>query len=701
MKKFFVFVGILAAFAASNCAYAIEEINLDLSDEKDTVKEKAAEQQPSILFGEVKEKEIYSYSNYAESLSSVGASVDVVSRTDIEKQGNPTLSELLSQQSGLFVQNSMGSLGSPSSVRLRGTDRVRMTIDGIRADRPSMTSPGIEPEFILADDIERIEVIKGAIGNVGGTNASGGLIAMQTRRGKGPFSMELGSEMGNLGTFKERFAVMGGDEKKDYYLSLTWFKTDGGMRTTDLGRIHNDDYNNLSLVSNTGMRVLNNKADLRNIFRFSRARKDNGIGYHNAGDYSDYQAPDNYALNYDIMDVVSFEHNPNEKYNYNAKFGVYHNESDNYILPDGINYDPLYESISKIGSTRLNFMSQHNYKIFDWNTLSAGYNLESEFIDATSHDVSTSWMGGAQILDGKYSGNTIQNDVFINDSINIKDKLFIRGGARLINNSDFGTHVTPNASAALVLPTFNLKAAKTKFRGSWGQSVNNPTLYQRFATADFGWLKTVANPDLDAEKMTGWDAGVTQSFFDEKLSFDFGYFNNRYKDYLSYQYNDDFTIGQYQNIDSARIQGYEGKITFEPTTWIKAIVSYTYTDSEDLTTHNDLPGCPRNSVKSTIYWTPCDRFNMYATVESASGRSMSSTSMDPRTGTYVDVRVGANVKLFSYKGADVYLRGSIYNLLDQDISMYKTANNVSYYAPGINFRTGIFVKYNLPEKENL
>ena len=141
MKKFFVFVGILAAFAASNCAYAIEEINLDLSDETDTVKEKAAEQQPSILFGEVKEKEIYSYSNYAESLSSVGASVDVVSRTDIEKQGNPTLSELLSQQSGLFVQNSMGSLGSPSSVRLRGTDRVRMTIDGIRADRPSMTSP--------------------------------------------------------------------------------------------------------------------------------------------------------------------------------------------------------------------------------------------------------------------------------------------------------------------------------------------------------------------------------------------------------------------------------------------------------------------------------------------------------------------------------------------------------------------------------
>ncbi len=699
MKKFFLFVGIMAALAAPDYVEAVEEIHLDLSDEKETVNNEA-EEQPVLLFGNIKEKEIYSYSNYAESLSSVGASTDIITRKDIERQGTPTLSELLSQQGSLFIQNSNGSLGSPTSVRLRGTDRVRMTVDGIRTDRPSMTFPGIEPQFILADDIERIEVIKGAIGNVGGTNASGGLIAMQTRRGRGPFSVELGSEMGNLGTFKERFAVMSGDEKKDYYLSLTWFKTDGGMRSTDLGKIRNDDYNNLSLVSNTGMRVLDNKADLRNIFRFSRARKDIGIGYNNAYPYNTYQAPNNYSTNYDIMDVVSFEHNPNERYNYNAKFGVYHNSSNNYLLPDNINGDPFYESRSEIGSTRLNLMSQHNVKLAEWNTLSAGYNLEAEFIDAKSHDVSTSWMGGVQTLNGKYSGHTLQNDVFLNDSINIKDKLFIRGGARLINNSDFGTYVTPNASAALVLPTFKLKTAKTKFRGSWGQSVNNPTLYQRYGTADYGFAKLLANPNLDAEKMTGWDAGVTQSFFDDKLSFDFGYFNNNYKDYIAYT-SDAMYNGFYTNIDSARIQGYEGKITFEPKHWLKAIVSYTYTDSEDKITHNDLPGCPRNSVKSTIYWTPCDRFNMYATVESASGRSMSSASMSPRTDTYVDVRLGANVKLFSYKGADVYLRGSVYNLLDQDISMYKTADNISYYAPGINFRMGLFIKYNLPEKKSL
>ena len=161
MKKIFILFGILAGWFISNSAYAIEEINLDLTEEKTTEQNK-----DNLLFGQVQEKEVYSYSNYAEALQSVGASVDVVSRKDIERQGTPSLSELLSQQGSLFVQNTQGSLGSPSSVRLRGTDRVRMTIDGIRADRTSMTSPGIEPQFILADDLERIEVIRELFSNM-------------------------------------------------------------------------------------------------------------------------------------------------------------------------------------------------------------------------------------------------------------------------------------------------------------------------------------------------------------------------------------------------------------------------------------------------------------------------------------------------------------------------------------------------------
>lgn len=647
----------------------------------------------AVLYGGLTEKEVYSLGNYAENIKTSGASVDVITLDEIKNQGSPVLTQLLNQAAGLTVQTE-SSPGSPSSLRMRGTDRVRLTIDGIRADRPSMTSPGMEFQYQLTDDLERVEIIRGPQGNVGGVNASGGLIALQTRRGRGPMSIEMGSEMGNYGSYKERFAIMGGDDKKDYYMGLTWFKTNGGMRATGLGTIDNNAYNNLSVVTNTGLRVLDGKAEIRDIFRFSRARKDIGINFHNDYPYTRYQAPyGNYGTNIDIMNVLSFDHTPTEWYNYNTKFGLYHNQSNNFIYPDFINTDPTMQSLSKIGSTRLNFMTQHNFNYREWNTFSVGYNLETEFIDSKSTMVN---FGMTDV--NNFTGSTIQNDVFVNDSINIKDKLFIRGGARLVNNSAYGTYVLPNASAALVLPTFKIKGAKTKFRGSWGQSVNTPTLYQRFARMRSMGYDMIPNPNLAAEKMTGWDVGIEQSFFNDKLTFDFGYFNNDYRDYINFEYG--LTSYMYTNVDSARIQGYEARMTWTPNEKFKAIMNYTYTDSENNATGTDLPACPKNRLNTTLYWTPHERFNGYVGLEAASSRAMDSSVTAVRTPGYVDVRIGANVRLFSFKGAHVYLKAMIYNLLDQKISMYRQGD-VYYYAPGIQFMAGVFVKYTLPEKENI
>lgn len=652
-----------------------------------------AEENKNVLYGELKEKEVYALRNYAEDIETAGASVEVITLDDIESQGSPVISQLLNQAASLTVQME-SSVGSPTTVRMRGTDRIRFTMDGIRMDRPSMTSPGMELQYLMSDDLERIEIIRGPQGNAGGVNASGGLIALQTRRGRGPLSIEAGSDMGSYGTFKERFAIMGGDEKKDYYMGITWLKSDGGMHTSNLGHIYNNDYNNLSVVTNTGFRVLKGKAEIRDIFRFSRARKDIGIGFHNDWPYGIYQAPEgNYGTNIDIMNVLSFDHTPNKNYNYNTKFGVYHNQSNNFIFPDFINTDPTMESLSKIGSTRLNFTTQHNFNYHEWNTVSVGYNLETEFIDSRSTTVN---FGMEEI--NNFTGNTIQNDVFINDSINIKDKLFLRGGARLVNNSAYGTYVLPNGSAALILPTFKIKGAKTKFRGSWGQSVNTPTLYQRFARMRLMGYEMIPNPNLDAETMTGWDAGIEQSFFDNKLKFDFGYFNNNYKDYINFEYG--AASYMYTNIDRARIQGYEARMTWEPNEKIKAIINYTYTDSEDKITGMDLAACPKNRLNTMLYWTPHPKVNTFIGAEAASSRAMSSSAGAARTPGYVDVKAGANVKLFSIKGVQVFLKAMVYNLLDQKISMYRSGD-YQYYAPGIQFMTGIFVKYNLPEKENL
>jgi len=694
MKKIYstALLALAATVISTQGVWAIEETYDPIYLDPDT----------NTLFSNIKKNEIYTLDNYKEDALSASANIDAITREDIKRENSPLITSLLNQLGSVTTQTSNGSDGSVTTVRVRGTDRVKMTLDGIRADRPSMTSPGIETQFLLSDDIERIEVIKGPQGNVSGTNASGGIVSMQTRRGEGPFRAEIGSDMGDYGTFKERFAVMGGNERADYYLSTTWYKTNGGLRTKEMGRIFNDSYSNFNTVSNLGYRFLDNKAELRNVFRFSNSEKGLGLGYSNLS-YQYYNDPNNYMRNIDILDSLSFKHSVNDAYNYGVRFGIYHNRNNNYTVPDS--YAPDEDSISKITSTRLNLMTQHNLKYKDWNTLSVGYNLENEYIDGTSDaHMYGSWpMFPLQHYVSDYSGSTLQNDVYVNDVINIKDKFFLRGGARLSHNNEYGTFVTPNGSAALVLPTFKLKGAKTKFRGSWGQSVNTPTLYQRYGGFRDSWMAWSGNPNLKEEKLTSFDAGIEQYFMDEKLKFEFGYFNSDYKDYIGSYYSIDpitwYTSGYYNNIDKAKIQGYEGKATFEPNDKFKFVFNYTYTDSEDKNTGFALPATPKNRFNGTVYFTPFERWNLYAGIETASSRTLSSASNDKVKG-YTDARIGTSLRLFTIKNLNFYLRGNIYNLFNQDICMYKnTLANDYYYGPKIRFNAGIFMEYNSPKKD--
>lgn len=622
------------------------------------------------LEGKIDEKQIYSLDNIVESKKSSGAKVDVITLDEMKEQNYPMLPELLNQLGGVTVQRS-GSAGDLSSFRIRGTDRVRVTIDGMRADNP--TDNKFYLQNYLSDDLERIEVIRGPQGNVSGVNASGGLVSMQTRRGYGKPSIEMESGMGSLGSYRERFAIMGGDEKKDYYLGVNWFKTDGGTRINDWNRLRNDGFNTVSLVSNVGRRLLEGKAEIRNITRFSNSKKFvgiNGYGPVISQDYNDF------SRNMDFIDTLAFNYKPKDWYDSSTKFGIFSNVSNFYQRPDG--YDSCYGN-DWFRSTRLSFITQHNFQYKNWNTFSTGYNMESNFFNSISnYSTDPFWPSY-----NRFDGSTFQNDVFVNDVINIKDRLFIRGGSRLTNHSQFGTYVSPNASVALVLPTYKMAGDYTKLRTSWGQSINTPTLYQMFARLE-GMLDP--NPNLKPEKLNGWDMGIEQTFFNEKLSADFGYFNSKYQDYIGWQTNPMTWVGTYANVSQATMNGYEASLKWQPNLKLKMLMNYTYTNSEDLSTGYQLVGVPKNRLNTSLFYSPSERFNLFTTVEAGSNRVYSGNSTVPG---YVDVAMGTSLRLFSIKNCHVYLKAQVYNLLNQKMSMYK-----NYYQPGVHYMAGIFIKFN-------
>ena len=109
--------------------------------------------------------------------------VTVIDRGQIEQSAGKTLAELLGQQAGVqFWAN--GGQGKPSSVSLRGLEarHTLLLIDGVRYSSATLGTPTWEN--IPLESIERIEIVRGPLSGLYGSDAVGGVIQIFTRKGK-------------------------------------------------------------------------------------------------------------------------------------------------------------------------------------------------------------------------------------------------------------------------------------------------------------------------------------------------------------------------------------------------------------------------------------------------------------------------------------------------------------------------------------
>ena len=116
------------------------------------------------------------------SIAELPAQVTVINRLDIIEAGAVTLIELLQRRANLDVR-ATGGPGQSSGVFIRGTNATHtlVLIDGQRV--ASSTSGAAAFEHIALDLIERIEVVRGPLSALYGSEAIGGVIQIFTRKG--------------------------------------------------------------------------------------------------------------------------------------------------------------------------------------------------------------------------------------------------------------------------------------------------------------------------------------------------------------------------------------------------------------------------------------------------------------------------------------------------------------------------------------
>lgn len=166
----------------------------------------------------------------AERIDRTLAEVTVIERAAIEAAAGRTLAELLATVPGVQVW-SHGGHGTLSSVSLRGLDtrHTLLLVDGVRHGSATLGTPSWDN--LPLDAIERIEIVRGPLSGLYGSDAVGGVVQVFTRRGTPGFVPQAQVTLGSLGYREVAAGARFDGERIDGSVRLQHREVDGFSAT--------------------------------------------------------------------------------------------------------------------------------------------------------------------------------------------------------------------------------------------------------------------------------------------------------------------------------------------------------------------------------------------------------------------------------------------------------------------------------------
>ncbi|MGH8752122.1 MAG: TonB-dependent receptor domain-containing protein [Burkholderiales bacterium] len=161
-----------------------------------------------------------------EKLQDTIQSTTVISAKDIAESQALDVPTLLRKEAGIEITQ-QGGLGKQSSTFTRGTNSTQtlVLLDGVRVG--SATAGFTALDQITLDQIERIEIVRGNVSSIYGSEAIGGVIQIFTRQGSGKpaVSAAVGVGPDNLRRYSANFGGSTGDSR--FNLGASHVETDG------------------------------------------------------------------------------------------------------------------------------------------------------------------------------------------------------------------------------------------------------------------------------------------------------------------------------------------------------------------------------------------------------------------------------------------------------------------------------------------
>jgi len=172
----------------------------------------------------------------------VAANVTVITKEEIERSNVQTVVDLMRTEVGTVVRDFYGT-GKTASLDIRGFGETGplntlVLVDGRRVNEIDLS--GVDWTQIPLDQIERIEVVRGAGSVLYGDNAVGGVINIITKKPEKPFSGKVEGQVGSYQFNKEGGSVSGKWGPLSGVLSAGYnategYRENGFLRAKDVG----------------------------------------------------------------------------------------------------------------------------------------------------------------------------------------------------------------------------------------------------------------------------------------------------------------------------------------------------------------------------------------------------------------------------------------------------------------------------------
>ncbi len=625
-----------------------------------------AQQKDSITSPTPLEEVVISDSKFALAKEKSGKVITKITSDDLKRREGQSIAGVLNSVAGVEINGSQSVAGKNLGYYIRGgkNSQVLILIDGI----PVTDASGISFEFDLrllpAQQVESIEIMKGAASTLYGTGAATGVVNITLKK-SGKKSIQ-GNAYFNAGTnntaftsktsfedYNQGFSVNGNLKKVNYFASLNSTETTGMSQIASPNEnvvYEEDRFSRINYLAKLGYKATD-KLTLDFFGNFDKIKNDYDGGFDNTW-------TNDISRNRSKSEQFRFGFLPKYKY---AKGEFVLNSSFNKMVRS---YDELdtysgMVGLSQYESRSVNLDGYNKYEVLKSLYLVTG--AQYQFHDMNSE---TPYGGVA-----KESAKFNMIDPYLTGVFTSDFGLNVNAGARLNIHGEYGNQLVYNLN-----PSFDFESFPLKALASYSTAFVTPSLYQLYS--QYG------NTALTPEKNSTVEVGFETQLLNKKLRFSAVGFYREQNNFIGFS-----SAYKYINIDGTnKAKGVETEITFAITENIKWISNYTFTQVDEALDRL----IPKHKVNSSLDYQVCPRtaFNInYQYVDGKNDAFFDGNTYGTQKvvlGSYQLVNAFLNYELVKSR---LTIFGAVTNILNKEF-----VENVGYNTLGRNFKLGLNFK---------